>query len=323
MPVRSEDAGARGWLPFATVAFRGWPHEAIGFFEGLEADNSKSYWQAHKDVYEAAVKAPMEVLLGELEAEFGAAKLFRPYRDTRFSRDKTPYKTNIAARVGAGYVSLSSDGLSAGAGMVHLTTDQLVRYRQAVDDRRSGSALEAAVAAVKAKGHECGSHELKTAPAATRRTTPGSSSSGPRASSCGTTGRRRPGSPPATPRTGSSTPCATRSPCAGGWPITSARRRWSRPAAEAPAGASRRREDLSLPVPAVRVRRRLGIGGGWEWRWWGLRGENGPLGPVKHRLASFQPFEVAAVTDAVVLGTRGWGCRGAWRHERPQPTKAR
>ena len=148
------------------MPFRGWPVEAVEFFEALEADNSKSFWLAHKDVYERTVKLPMEELLAELEPEFGPGKLFRPYRDVRFSRDKTPYKTNIAALVGGvGYVSLSSEGLSAGAGMVHLAPDQLQRYRDAVDDDSTGPALEAAVAAVRARGHECGPHEaLKTAP---------------------------------------------------------------------------------------------------------------------------------------------------------------
>jgi uncharacterized protein (TIGR02453 family) len=148
------------------MAFRGWPVEAIEFFEALEVDNSRSFWQANKDVYDSAVKAPMEALLAELEPEFGPGKLFRPYRDVRFSRDKTPYKTNIAALVGgSGYVSLSSDGLGAGAGMVHLAPDQLQRYRAAVDDEVTGTALEVAVGAIRSQGHECGPHEaLKSAP---------------------------------------------------------------------------------------------------------------------------------------------------------------
>jgi uncharacterized protein (TIGR02453 family) len=148
------------------MPFRGWPVEAVEFFEALEADNSRAFWQANKDVYEKVVKAPMEALLAELEPEFGPGKLFRPYRDVRFSRDKTPYKTNIAALVGgSGYVSLSYDGLSAGAGMVHLAPDQLQRYRAAVDDEATGSALEAAVDAIRSRGHECGPHEaLKSAP---------------------------------------------------------------------------------------------------------------------------------------------------------------
>ncbi len=148
------------------MAFHGWPAEAIEFFEGLEADNSKAYWQAHAELYERCVKAPMEALLGELEAEFGPGKLFRPYRDTRFSKDKSPYKTNIAAHVGpSGYVSLSSAGLGAGAGMHMMAPDQLERYRRAVDDDRLGGELVRVVKAITSTGLGCGAHEmLKTAP---------------------------------------------------------------------------------------------------------------------------------------------------------------
>jgi uncharacterized protein (DUF2461 family) len=79
------------------VTFRGFPEEALIFFEGLEADNSKPYWTDHKDSYDEHVRAPVLALLAELEDEFGAGKIFRPYRDVRFSKDKTPYKTNVAA----------------------------------------------------------------------------------------------------------------------------------------------------------------------------------------------------------------------------------
>jgi uncharacterized protein (TIGR02453 family) len=147
------------------MAFRGWPAEAVEFFEGLEADNSKAYWHAHRDVYEQAVRAPMEELVAELAPELGPGRVFRPYRDVRFSADKTPYKTNVAALVGPGYVSVSSEGLSAGAGMVHLERDQLERYRTAVVDDPAGADLEAVITTIREAGHDCGPHEaLKTAP---------------------------------------------------------------------------------------------------------------------------------------------------------------
>jgi uncharacterized protein (TIGR02453 family) len=148
------------------VAFRGWPAEAIEFFEGLEADNSRAYWQDNKDTYERVVRAPMVDLLAELSPGFGPGKVFRPYRDVRFSKDKAPYKTNIAATIGeAGYVSLSADGLGVGSGMYTMATDQLDRYRRAVADDRIGPELERIVAAIQTQGHECMPHDvLKTAP---------------------------------------------------------------------------------------------------------------------------------------------------------------
>jgi uncharacterized protein (TIGR02453 family) len=148
------------------MAFKGWPVEAIEFFEGLEADNSKTYWQANKPVYDQAVKAPMEALLADLADEFGAGRIFRPNRDIRFSADKSPYKTTIAATLErGGYISLSSSGLGAGTGMYHMANDQLERYRQAVDDDASGTRLAALVASATAAGTEVSAHEaLKTAP---------------------------------------------------------------------------------------------------------------------------------------------------------------
>ncbi|MGH9057257.1 MAG: DUF2461 domain-containing protein [Acidimicrobiales bacterium] len=147
------------------MAFKGWPAHALEFYEGLEADNSRVYWMENKAVYDADVHAPMAALLAELEEEFGPGRIFRPYRDVRFSANKAPYKTAIAATVGAGYVQLSADGLMAGAGMYHMAPDQLERYRRAVDDHKVGTGLETLVASLeKAKMEVYGSDALKTAP---------------------------------------------------------------------------------------------------------------------------------------------------------------
>ena len=157
-------AGAVGTL--AAVAFRGWPTAAIDFFDGLEEDNSKEYWQAHKAVYEESVRAPMEALLAELEPEFGEGRIFRPYRDVRFRADKSPYKTEIAAHLGGGgYVKLSGAGLGAGNGLYMPAADQLERFREAVDAESSGGSLVELVASARSAGIEVTAHEtLKTAP---------------------------------------------------------------------------------------------------------------------------------------------------------------
>jgi len=95
------------------MAFSGWPEEALDFYDGLAADNTKTYWTAHKAVYTEKVLRPMTDLAEELAAEFGEPKIFRPYRDVRFSPDKTPYKTHIGTVVGGtGYVQLSAEGLA-------------------------------------------------------------------------------------------------------------------------------------------------------------------------------------------------------------------
>jgi uncharacterized protein (TIGR02453 family) len=147
------------------MTFRGWRVEALEFYEGLEADNSKTYWQRNKDVYETLVRAPMEELLAELEPRWGDSKIFRPYRDVRFSADKSPYKTHLAALVGDGYVQLNADGLAAGAGRWEMTSDQLEQYRKAVDEDRSGKRLLAIVTKARAAGLDIAGHgALKTAP---------------------------------------------------------------------------------------------------------------------------------------------------------------
>ena len=148
------------------MTFRGWPAEALDFYEGLEADNSKTYWTAHKAVYDEKVRGPMDALLAELEAEFGPGKVFRPYRDVRFSADKSPYKTNMGAWLErGGYIQLSAAGLAAGRGMWMMSPEQLDRYRRAVADERTGAGLERIVAQLARKQIEVGGHgTLKTLP---------------------------------------------------------------------------------------------------------------------------------------------------------------
>lgn len=147
------------------MAFSGWPHEALEFYEGLEADNSKSYWTSHKAVYEETVLRPMTELTEQLALEFGEPKIFRPYRDVRFSADKTPYKTHIGATLGhTNYVQFSADGLAAGAGMWHMEPETLNRYRAAVA-AGSGEKLAAIIAEIEKAGVRIHGHgTLKSAP---------------------------------------------------------------------------------------------------------------------------------------------------------------
>jgi uncharacterized protein (TIGR02453 family) len=136
------------------MAFSGIPFAALDFYEDLEADNSKSWWVAHKQLYEQFVKAPLEALAEELAPEFGTAKLFRPFRDVRFARDKTPYKTHqgVYCAESHRYLHIGAAGLYVSGGMFHLESDQIQRYRRAVADEIAGGALlKAAGAAERAK----------------------------------------------------------------------------------------------------------------------------------------------------------------------------
>ena len=155
------------------MAFAGFPTEGLTFLEGLEADNSKAYWTQHKAVYDSALKGPMEALLAEVDARFRPLRMFRPNRDVRFSKDKSPYKTAVAAageREGGTvyYVSLASSGLTIGCGAYMLASDQLARFREAIAADVSGSSFEALMASNgRAKGLQItggGEPPLKTVP---------------------------------------------------------------------------------------------------------------------------------------------------------------
>jgi uncharacterized protein (TIGR02453 family) len=153
------------------TGFAGFPDEGLVFYEGLEADNTKTYWTAHKGDYESFVRAPLVALLEEIAPEFGEFKLFRPYRDVRFSGDKTPYKTHQGAtvhadggRLGAWYVQISADGLRVAGGVWRLESDQADRYRRAVADDLQGPRLEAELARLEKVGFTVGGDRLVRPP---------------------------------------------------------------------------------------------------------------------------------------------------------------
>ncbi|KHL15875.1 uncharacterized protein (TIGR02453 family) [Mumia flava] len=141
---------------------------AADFYEDLENDNTKSFWTAHKQDYETLVRAPMVALTDALADEFGPAKIFRPYRDVRFSADKTPYKTHQGAYVATAdstgyYVQLDASGLRVGAGWYGADSRAKTRYREAVDGR-AGAALERILAGLTDAGYALGGDKVRTQP---------------------------------------------------------------------------------------------------------------------------------------------------------------
>ena len=112
----------------------------------------------------------MEALIASVDPRFQPLKTFRPNRDVRFSKDKSPYKTAIGA-VGEAeggtmyYVQLSSSGLLAASGYYHMATDQLARFREAVDDDATGRRSRTCAGRWPRTGYELGAIDaLKTAP---------------------------------------------------------------------------------------------------------------------------------------------------------------
>lgn len=154
------------------MTFDGFGDGAIDWFEGLERDNSKRYFEATRALYLDEVREPFELMLEELADELGAqVHVFRQNRDIRFSPDKSPYKTNtygiVHSRPGSAagmYASISARGLYAGSGYYRMARDQLESYHEAVLDDRTGPELAALLDRVTADGLELSEPALKTAP---------------------------------------------------------------------------------------------------------------------------------------------------------------
>src|ERR1700682_4994910 len=156
----------------ARVRFEGWPKPALQFFHGLKRDNTKTYFEAHRSVYEDQVRQPMEALLSELERDLGSdidLKIFRLNRDLRFSPDKRPYKEHLGAylssrRAGGLYLQVSDDGLYVAIGSHEMAPDQLTRYRDAVAGK-DGEKLARIVATLRKDGYQVTEPSFKRVPA--------------------------------------------------------------------------------------------------------------------------------------------------------------
>jgi uncharacterized protein (TIGR02453 family) len=152
--------------------FGGFGPDVPEWFRGLEADNSREYFTAHRQFFDASIRGQMDALLTELSENFGGeVKMFRQNRDIRFSPDKSPYKTNtygviygseIAAQ--GLYASISARGLVAGTGYHVMARDQLERYREAVADDEQGPELANLIARAHKAGLEVWGQSLATAP---------------------------------------------------------------------------------------------------------------------------------------------------------------
>ncbi|SEP79534.1 DUF2461 domain-containing protein [Arthrobacter sp. OV608] len=151
------------------TTFQGIPAGAFEFYQELQENNTREWWQENKDRYQTLVREPFLALLAGLEPRFGPGKIFRPNRDIRFSQDKSPYKTAQGAfasvQEGVGfYLQVSADGLLVGGGYHSHTPAQLARYRNSVDASGTGESLRHIVEAVAAAGFMVEGEKLKTVP---------------------------------------------------------------------------------------------------------------------------------------------------------------
>ena len=151
------------------MEFTGFPVAALDFYDDLEVDNTKSFWDAHRAVYDEQVRAPMVALTDALAREFGDAKVFRPYRDVRFAKDKTPYKTHQGAFVGVApatgwYVEVAAAGVRVGGGTYHAAGSDLALIREGMAEEKDGKRLQRILSGLERGGFEIGGDRLKTAP---------------------------------------------------------------------------------------------------------------------------------------------------------------
>ncbi len=172
----------------ASVGFQGFPPESIQFLRDLADNNTREWFEAHRQGYEQYLLEParafvmgMRECLPKLGADIHAepkirGSIFAIHRDTRFSTDKTPYKTyldlwfwqgNGPSRERPGYFfRLQPERLVLGAGVHGFSDAALERFLQAVLDPDTGGKLEAALRAVQEQpGVELGAPTYKRVPA--------------------------------------------------------------------------------------------------------------------------------------------------------------
>jgi uncharacterized protein (TIGR02453 family) len=168
--------------------FNGFPRETVRFYRELEKHNDRAWFEAHKASYRGQVLEPavdFVLAMGERLRRFapgvvadprtsGAGSIFRIYRDTRFSKDKRPYKTYLGILFWQGtgkkaenpgfYFQLAPDGVMLGAGTYMFTKPALEAFRKAAVHRTRGPALAKAINKVTRKGYGIGGSHYKRVP---------------------------------------------------------------------------------------------------------------------------------------------------------------
>jgi uncharacterized protein (TIGR02453 family) len=144
-----------------------WPPEALEFLRELEANNDRDWFKANRARYDTHLIEPAREMAQGL-SHLGEPHMFRPYHDTRFHM-RPPIKEQVGVAIGYGgaggyYFELSLDGLLVAAGMHHPASDQLERFRRAIDDGRRATGFERAVKTAAAGGLELATPALKRAP---------------------------------------------------------------------------------------------------------------------------------------------------------------
>jgi uncharacterized protein (TIGR02453 family) len=153
------------------MSFEGFSKEGITFFQQLATHQDRDWFKANKQRYQALWEEPLDALFEDLrpslEKQFNPLKLeppkvFRIYRDVRFSKDKSPFKTHVGGMIAgkggheagapaAVYLHLGLEE-STGAGHWFFMPDKLVAFRKLVANDKTGAELQKKVEGLKKKG---------------------------------------------------------------------------------------------------------------------------------------------------------------------------
>lgn len=152
--------------------FRGFDKDAIAFLHELTIEMNREWFEANKDRYKRVWVEPLTELLDEVASKlaktYAPAKLtphvFRIYRDTRFSKDKTPYKTHVAgvlrtARGSGMYLHIETGEEWVGAGRYFFEDDEMPKWRKKVAADKTGKEITGIVAKLRKQGYEVGGHD--------------------------------------------------------------------------------------------------------------------------------------------------------------------
>ena len=166
--------------------FAGFPREMVTFFEGLQGNNRKQWFEEHRKDYEDYVKHPSAEFVATMGKRLKSISpgihaipkinksLFRINRDTRFGHDKRPYKTNLGIWFWEGarkrmecsgfYFHMGDGKLMLGAGIYIFTSELLKAYRDAVVHKKQGRQLKRTLNDISQKGYSLGRKHYKRVP---------------------------------------------------------------------------------------------------------------------------------------------------------------
>lgn len=166
--------------------FNGFPREGLEFLKKLAQNNNREWFQQHKETFKKYLEAPAKSFVEAMEMRFEqllpgsqavGGKIFRIYRDIRFSKDKTPYKTHIGICFTEGkskydggcsqpifYFHLAPPKLTLGAGVHKFSREMLDSYRDAVVDDEKGAELSRVIDEMEGIGYEVKGTHYKRVP---------------------------------------------------------------------------------------------------------------------------------------------------------------